>query len=84
MGRRPIDNKITGPAGSFGFQFVAGEGADAGAWRYHCQVQSHSDMGLAGLLLIAKPDGTVPGHDGHGGHGADHGHGGAFPRPPAQ
>lgn len=60
-----IDNKITGPADSFGFQMIAGEGVGAGAWMYHCHVQSHSDMGMAGLLLIAKPDGTVPGHDPH-------------------
>ncbi|MGH3313587.1 MAG: multicopper oxidase domain-containing protein [Streptomyces sp.] len=60
-----IDNKITGPADSFGFQIIAGEGVGAGAWMYHCHVQSHSDMGMAGLLLVAKPDGTVPGHDPH-------------------
>ncbi|NLU73096.1 multicopper oxidase domain-containing protein [Streptomyces sp. HNM0575] len=62
---RIIDNKITGPADSFGFQIIAGEEAGAGAWMYHCHVQSHADMGMAGLLLVAKPDGTVPGHDGH-------------------
>lgn len=62
---RVVDNKITGPADSFGFQMIAGEGVGAGAWMYHCHVQSHSDMGMAGLLLIAKPDGTVPGHDPH-------------------
>jgi FtsP/CotA-like multicopper oxidase with cupredoxin domain len=62
---RVIDNKITGPADSFGFQIIAGEGAGAGAWMYHCHVQSHSDMGMAGLLLVAKPDGTVPGHEHH-------------------
>lgn len=60
-----IDTKITGPADSFGFQLIAGEGVGAGAWMYHCHVQSHSDMGMAGLLLIAKPDGTVPGHGDH-------------------
>ncbi|MBZ2407042.1 multicopper oxidase domain-containing protein [Streptomyces albidoflavus] len=58
-----IDNKITGPADSFGFQFIAGEGVGAGAWMYHCHVQSHSDMGMAGLFLIAKEDGTIPGYD---------------------
>lgn len=58
-----IDNKITGPADSFGFQFIAGEGVGAGAWMYHCHVQSHSDMGMAGLFLIAKADGTIPGYD---------------------
>ncbi|WP_432070197.1 multicopper oxidase domain-containing protein [Streptomyces sp. AA1529] len=61
-----IDNKITGPGDSFGFQILAGEGSGAGAWMYHCHVQSHSDMGMAGLLLVAKPDGTVPGHQDHG------------------
>ncbi|MFF9378050.1 multicopper oxidase domain-containing protein [Streptomyces griseoluteus] len=67
---RIVDNKIIGPADSFGFQVVAGEHAGAGAWMYHCHVQSHSDMGMAGLLLVAKPDGTVPGHTGH--HAAAH------------
>lgn len=62
---RVIDNKITGPADSFGFQFIAGEGVGAGAWMYHCHVQSHSDMGMAGLFLIADEDGTVPGHEPH-------------------
>ncbi|MEF3111681.1 multicopper oxidase domain-containing protein [Streptomyces chrestomyceticus] len=85
---RVIDNKITGPADSFGFQFLAGEGVGAGAWMYHCHVQSHSDMGMAGLLLIAKPDGTIPGHDGHDGHGGQGGqhgqvkHGGHGEAPP--
>lgn len=37
----------------------------AGAWMYHCHVQSHSDMGMAGLLLIKKPDGTIPGYEPH-------------------
>ncbi|MEW1546512.1 multicopper oxidase domain-containing protein [Streptomyces tsukubensis] len=60
---RIVDNKITGPADSFGLQIIAGEGVGAGAWMYHCHVQSHSDMGMAGLLLIAKPDGTIPGYD---------------------
>ncbi|MFE0349580.1 multicopper oxidase domain-containing protein [Streptomyces griseoluteus] len=70
---RIVDNKITGPADSFGFQVVAGEHVGAGAWMYHCHVQSHSDMGMAGLFLVAKPDGTVPGHTGH--HtAAHHGH----------
>ncbi|MFE2441999.1 multicopper oxidase domain-containing protein [Stenotrophomonas sp. NPDC087984] len=63
---RVIDNKITGPADSFGFQVIAGENVGAGAWMYHCHVQSHSDMGMAGLFLVAKPDGTIPGHDPHG------------------
>ncbi|MFC5804647.1 multicopper oxidase domain-containing protein [Streptomyces formicae] len=62
---RVIDNKITGPADSFGFQIIAGEHVGAGAWMYHCHVQSHSDMGMAGLFLVAKPDGTIPGHEPH-------------------
>ncbi|GAB3954658.1 multicopper oxidase domain-containing protein [Streptomyces sparsus] len=62
---RVVDNKITGPADSFGFQVIAGEGVGAGAWMYHCHVQSHSDMGMAGMFLVARPDGTVPGHDPH-------------------
>lgn len=35
---------------------------------YHCHVQSHSDMGMVGLFLVKKPDGTIPGYDPHG-HG---------------
>ncbi|MFJ6462856.1 multicopper oxidase domain-containing protein [Streptomyces sp. NPDC091387] len=62
---RVIDTKIVGPADSFGFQVIAGEHVGAGAWMYHCHVQSHSDMGMAGMLLVAKPDGTVPGHEAH-------------------
>lgn len=62
---RIVDNKITGPADSFGLQIIAGEGVGAGAWMYHCHVQSHSDQGMAGLFLIAKPDGTIPGYEPH-------------------
>ncbi|OQR62519.1 copper oxidase [Streptomyces maremycinicus] len=67
-----VDNKIVGPADSFGFQVIAGEGVGAGAWMYHCHVQSHSDMGMVGLFLVRKPDGTIPGyepHDPHASHG---------------
>ena len=66
---RVIDNKITGPGRLLrlpGHRRARASGA--GAWMYHCHVQSHSDMGMAGLFLVAKPDGTIPGHDGHGGH----------------
>lgn len=62
---RVIDTRTVGPADSFGFQVIAGERVGAGAWMYHCHVQSHSDLGMAGLLLVAEPDGTVPGHDAH-------------------
>lgn len=62
---RVVDNKITGPADSFGFQIIAGEHVGAGAWMYHCHVQSHSDMGMAGLFLVAKADGTIPGYEPH-------------------
>ncbi|MFE0355588.1 multicopper oxidase domain-containing protein [Streptomyces nigra] len=65
-----VDNKIVGPADSFGFQVIAGEGVGAGAWMYHCHVQSHSDMGMVGLFLVRKKDGTIPGYDPH-----DHGQG---------
>ncbi|WP_335932965.1 multicopper oxidase domain-containing protein [Streptomyces sp. PTD5-9] len=62
---RLVDTKTVGPAESFGFQIIAGERVGAGAWMYHCHVQSHADMGMVGLLLVAKPDGTVPGYDPH-------------------
>ncbi|MEU0371238.1 multicopper oxidase domain-containing protein [Streptomyces sp. NPDC006283] len=71
---RVIDNKITGPADSFGFQVIAGEHVGAGAWMYHCHVQSHSDMGMAGLFLVAKPDGTIPGYEPHHPEGSGEGH----------
>ncbi|MGX1509896.1 hypothetical protein RKD44_001184 [Streptomyces collinus] len=32
---------------------------------YHCHVQSHSDMGMVGLFLVKKPDGTIPGYEPH-------------------
>ncbi|MDX3451571.1 multicopper oxidase domain-containing protein [Streptomyces sp. ME02-8801-2C] len=65
-----VDNKIVGPADSFGFQVIAGEGVGAGAWMYHCHVQSHSDMGMAGLFLVRRTDGTIPGYEPHGGSAA--------------
>ncbi|MEU8953030.1 multicopper oxidase domain-containing protein [Streptomyces sp. NPDC048518] len=62
-----LDDKITGPGDSFGFQVIAGEGVGAGAWMYHCHVQSHSDMGMAGLFLVKKADGTIPDYEPHHG-----------------
>ncbi|WUT00446.1 multicopper oxidase domain-containing protein [Streptomyces sp. NBC_00708] len=61
---RVVDTKIVGPADSFGFQVIAGEHVGAGAWMYHCHVQSHADRGMGGMLLVADRDGHVPGHDG--------------------
>ncbi|MFI1963022.1 multicopper oxidase domain-containing protein [Streptomyces pathocidini] len=81
---RVIDNKITGPADAFGFQIVAGEGVGAGAWMYHCHVQSHSDMGMAGLFLVAKEDGTIPGYEPHHLSSMHSAHQGGRPRPPRQ
>lgn len=57
---RVIDNRSTGPGDSFGFQVVAGEGVGPGAWMYHCHVQSHSDLGMAGIFLVTEPDGAIP------------------------
>ncbi|MFD4475565.1 multicopper oxidase domain-containing protein [Streptomyces sp. NPDC058471] len=65
-----LDDKITGPGDSFGFQVIAGEGVGAGAWMYHCHVQSHSDMGMAGLFLVKKADGTIPDYEPHHAAGA--------------
>ncbi|MFJ5899999.1 multicopper oxidase domain-containing protein [Streptomyces sp. NPDC093064] len=58
---RVIDTKTVGPADSFGFQVIAGDHVGAGAWMYHCHVQSHSDMGMAGVFLVTEEDGSVPG-----------------------
>ncbi|SOD61678.1 Multicopper oxidase [Streptomyces zhaozhouensis] len=62
---RVIDNKICGPGESFGFQVIAGEHVGPGHWMYHCHVQSHSDMGMAGMLIVADEDGNAPGDPGH-------------------
>jgi hypothetical protein len=56
-----IDTRTTGPADSFGFQVIAGERVGAGAWMYHCHVQSHSDMGMSGVFQVAASDGAVRG-----------------------
>ena len=54
-----IDNKTVGPADSFGFQVVAGQGGvGPGAWMYHCHVQGHSDAGMAGLFVVRTAGGT--------------------------
>jgi FtsP/CotA-like multicopper oxidase with cupredoxin domain len=56
---RVIDNKVVGPADSFGFQVIAGEHVGPGAWMYHCHVQSHSDAGMAGTFIVRTPGGKV-------------------------
>lgn len=56
---RVIDNKTVGPADSFGFQVIAGERVGPGAWMYHCHVQSHSDVGMAGTFVVRTPEGTL-------------------------
>jgi FtsP/CotA-like multicopper oxidase with cupredoxin domain len=56
-----IDNRTVGPADSFGFQVIAGEGVGPGAWMYHCHVQEHADAGMSGIFLVHGPDGqTTP------------------------
>jgi FtsP/CotA-like multicopper oxidase with cupredoxin domain len=59
---RIIDTKITGPAESFGFQVIAGERVGPGHWMYHCHVQSHADMGMAGVFMVTDANGNMPGH----------------------
>lgn len=54
-----IDNRTAGPADSFGFQVIAGEGVGPGAWMYHCHVQGHSDAGMAGIFLVKTTDGVT-------------------------
>ncbi|MDT0269709.1 multicopper oxidase domain-containing protein [Streptomyces sp. DSM 44915] len=66
---RIIDTKTCGPADSFGFQVIAGEGVGPGYWMYHCHVQSHSDMGMVGMLVVRDADGNAPGDPDH--HDAD-------------
>ncbi|MFD4191075.1 multicopper oxidase domain-containing protein [Amycolatopsis thermoflava] len=55
-----IDIKDLNPGVSFGFQVIAGEGVGPGMWMYHCHVQNHSDMGMAGMFLVRNADGTMP------------------------
>ena len=56
---RIIDNRVVGPADSFGFQVIAGERVGPGAWMYHCHVQGHSDAGMAGIFLVKGADGRM-------------------------
>lgn len=54
-----IDNRTVGPADSFGFQLVAGEGVGPAAWMYHCHVQGHADAGMVGIFLVRTADGQL-------------------------
>jgi FtsP/CotA-like multicopper oxidase with cupredoxin domain len=54
-----IDNKVVGPADSFGFQVIAGERVGPGAWMYHCHVQGHSDSGMAGVFVVKTEQGLL-------------------------
>ncbi|HEV3471960.1 MAG TPA: multicopper oxidase domain-containing protein [Actinomycetota bacterium] len=53
-----IDNRVVGPADSFGFQVIAGEHVGPGAWMYHCHVQGHSDAGMAGIFEVRTEGGA--------------------------
>jgi FtsP/CotA-like multicopper oxidase with cupredoxin domain len=55
-----IDNRTVGPADSFGFQVIAGEGVGPGAWMYHCHVQFHADGGMSGIFLVRDAHGAIP------------------------
>jgi FtsP/CotA-like multicopper oxidase with cupredoxin domain len=57
---RIIDTRTTGPGDSFGFQVVAGDRVGPGMWMYHCHVQSHADMGMAGVFKVTDADGNIP------------------------
>jgi FtsP/CotA-like multicopper oxidase with cupredoxin domain len=59
---RTIDTRTTGPGDSFGFQVVAGDRVGPGMWMYHCHVQSHADMGMAGVFMVTDADGNMPDH----------------------
>jgi FtsP/CotA-like multicopper oxidase with cupredoxin domain len=59
---RIIDTRTTGPGDSFGFQVVAGDRVGPGMWMYHCHVQSHADMGMAGVFMVTDADGNMPDH----------------------
>jgi hypothetical protein len=40
---------------------IAGERVGPGPWMYHCHVQSHSDMGMAGVFMVTDAEGNSPG-----------------------
>lgn len=54
-----VDNRVVGPADSFGFQVIAGEHVGEGAFMYHCHVQNHSDLGMEGLFVVRTAGGEV-------------------------
>jgi FtsP/CotA-like multicopper oxidase with cupredoxin domain len=60
---RVIDTRTTGPGDSFGFQVIAGARVGPGHWMYHCHVQSHADMGMAGMFMVTDENGNMPGHN---------------------
>lgn len=49
-----LDNRSVGPADSFGFQVIAGEGVGPGMWMYHCHVQFHADGGMSGMFEVGS------------------------------
>ncbi len=55
---RLIDNKTLGPADTFGFQIIAGEEVDPGAWMLHCHVQGHSDTGMVTFFHVLPREGA--------------------------
>jgi manganese oxidase len=55
--QRMIDNKILGPADSFGFQVIAGQDVGPGMWMYHCHIQAHSDAGMRGIFQVFPASG---------------------------
>ena len=57
-----IDNKTLGPGDSFGVTVVAGDSVGAGNWMLHCHMQFHSDQGMATMLHVLTPDGTLAPH----------------------
>jgi hypothetical protein len=57
-----IDNKALGPGDSFGVTVVAGDSVGAGNWMLHCHMQFHSDQGMATMLHVLEPDGTLAPH----------------------
>ena len=57
-----IDNKTLGPGDTFGVQIVAGDSVGPGNWMLHCHMQFHSDQGMATMLHVLNPDGTLASH----------------------
>lgn len=55
-----VDTKTIGPAESYSFEIIAGEGVGVGDWMYHCHVHQHIRDGMIGFFRVTLPGQEVP------------------------